>query len=259
MQHEQPWCVYCGMAAFGTSVDHMPPIAIFDNRERPKGMEYLACSDCHNGTRSLDLLAGLLSRIYPDSSSPQGRAEIASAFRGLRNNFPALFDELAADPEEMREALVKARAVFPNATGALAIGPRMHALLARFAARVGLALHYDLCRQVVPAAGAVLVRVFSNASLVDGVFPSDFAALLGDPRTLRQGSKSAEDQFSYASKALDDLSISAHIATFRMSFAVQAFVARDATAMAPPEELGPDVDVTDRLFRPGFLKQPADT
>ena len=50
--------------------------------------------------------------------------------------------------------------------------------------------------------------------------------------------------------------MSAHIATFRMSFAVQVFVARDSAALSPPPELGENVDVTNRLLQPGFLKEP---
>lgn len=252
---EQPWCIYCGATTPGASVDHMPPITIFDNRRRPKGMEYLACDPCHNGTRALDLLAGLLSRMYPDANTPDARREVAKAFSGLRYNFPALFDELSPSPEQ-EERAQKAKEQFPGSAGALAVGPGIRTLLARFAGRVGLALHYELCREIVPETGAVLVRVFTNASLIDGDFPSDFVEMLGEPKTLRQGSKSVEDQFNYASKGLEDNGMSAHIATFRMSFAVQVFVARDSAALSPPPELGENVDVTNRLLQPGFLKQP---
>ena len=252
MQQEQPWCVYCGGTTPGTSVDHMPPIAIFDNRDRPKGMEYLACETCHNGSRALDQLASLLSRAYPDPHTPHAQHEAREHFRGIGNNFPMLLREMKPSPEQEERAR-KARDTLPGSRGALAIGPVMRTLLMKFAGRVGLALHYELCRQIVPVSGGVFGQVYTNASLLDGKFPSNFLGMLGDPKTLRQGSKSVESQFSYASKALEDLSMSAHMATFRMSFAVQAFVARDATDLPPPPELG-DVDVTNRIFRPGFLK-----
>ena len=258
MAAQQPWCVYCGCSALGTSVDHMPPITIFNNRDRPKGMEYLACEACHAGSRPLDLLVGFLSRMYPDAGTSQAQQEVADALQGLRNNYPKLFDELAPSPEQEAEAL-RGREIFPGTAGALAIGPGIHSYLARFAARVGLALHYELCGEVVPAAGAVLVRVLTNFSLVDGEFPSDFAEMLGAPRTLRQGRKTVEEQFGYASRGLEDNSLSAHIATFRMSFAIQAFVARDRNDLSPPAELGDNVDTTNRLFRPGFLTEHVST
>jgi hypothetical protein len=64
MQSEQPWCVYCGKTSLGTSTDHMPPITVFDQRQRHKGLEFLACDDCHAGTRPLDQIAGFLCRLY---------------------------------------------------------------------------------------------------------------------------------------------------------------------------------------------------
>ena len=122
------------------------------------------------GGAALDLLAGLLSRMYPDANTPDARREVAKAFSGLRYNFPALFDELSPSPEQ-EERAQKAKEQFPGSAGALAVGPGIRTLLARFAGRVGLALHYELCREIVPETGAVLVRVLTNASLIDGDFP----------------------------------------------------------------------------------------
>lgn len=250
MQEEQPWCVYCGGTIRGTSVDHMPPITVFNNRQRWKGMEYLACGPCHAGTRSLDQVAGLLSRVYPDPSSPAAQHEIQEILRGIRNNHPAILTEMQASEEQEHRA--RAQTVFPDAAGAFNIGPTMNTLISRFAARVGLALHYELCREVVPTTGGVFVHWYTNEALVDGKFPSDFATMLGPEKSLRQGSKSLEDQFSYSSAALEDNSMSAHMAAFRLSFAVQAFVARDI------ERLKPAVEFPNRVFRPGYLKQPVD-
>jgi hypothetical protein len=64
MQAEQPWCVYCGGTTLGTNVDHMPPIGAFDFRKRWRGMEYLSCDPCREGTRKMDLVAGLFARLY---------------------------------------------------------------------------------------------------------------------------------------------------------------------------------------------------
>jgi hypothetical protein len=44
MQIEQPWCVYCGGIASGTSADHGPPRIAFDFKRRPKGLEFNAAT-----------------------------------------------------------------------------------------------------------------------------------------------------------------------------------------------------------------------
>jgi hypothetical protein len=59
MLAEQPWCIYCGGATPGSSVDHMPPIAVCDDKLRPVGMEFIACKKCHDGSRKPDQVAGL--------------------------------------------------------------------------------------------------------------------------------------------------------------------------------------------------------
>jgi hypothetical protein len=204
MQSEQPWCIYCGGTTSGTSVDHMPPISVFDNRHRLKGMEYLACEPCHSGTRALDQIAGLLCRLYPDASTPEAKQEIHELLRGVW--YPSVLAEMSATREQEERA--QAQTVFPNVAGALNIGPSMNLLICRFAARVGLALHYELCRQVVPSTGSVFIQWYTNEALIDGKFPSDFAAMLGPEKSLHQGSKSLEDQFSYSSRALADKSMS---------------------------------------------------
>src|SRR5260370_6058552 len=94
MLAEQPVCVDCGGERPGSSVDHMPPIGVCDDRLRPVGMEFIACKECHDGTRKPDQVAGLFSRVYPSSTSPTAREQIAKIFAGLRNNQPQVFNEL---------------------------------------------------------------------------------------------------------------------------------------------------------------------
>lgn len=248
MQADQPWCIYCGGSESGTSVDHMPPITIFTHRLRLKGMEYLTCDPCHQGSRALDQVAGLLCRMYPNDDTPGAKQELKRIFAGIGNNFPKLLLEMAP-PANHRAIARRAQNVLPGAAAAFTIGPTMHALITRFSARVALALHYELCREIVPAAGAVLVRWHTNASLVDGTFPADFAEMLGPPQSLRQGKKSLEEQFAYSSLATEDKGLSAHLATFRRSFALQTFVSRRA------QDLPPLAEHLNLVFKPGFLQE----
>jgi hypothetical protein len=251
MQSEQPWCIYCGGATQGTSVDHMPPIAVFNSRYRLKGMEFLACDACHAGSRPLDQVAGLLCRAYPDPGTPQARAEMTKILGGIKNNFPVLLREMEASREQ--DELARGQTIFPDAGGALNIGAGVHAYISQFAARAGLALHYHLCREIVPPGGGVFVRWYTNTAIVNRELNQDFLELLGNPRTLKQGAKSLEDQFEYKSRATDDVAMSAHFMAFRLAFAAHTFVARDVSDLKPP----PGIPEANRLFQPGFLKRPA--
>ena len=86
-----PWCIYCGMKA--NTIEHMPPRAMFDKRQRPKGLEFPTCRDCNNGTSLSDMAASLLARAYPDARTPD---DLKRLLGGARNNIPGLIEEMVA-------------------------------------------------------------------------------------------------------------------------------------------------------------------
>jgi hypothetical protein len=248
MQNVQPWCVYCGGSTPGTSIDHMPPMAVFDLKHRLKGMEYMACDKCHGGTRRLDQVAALYARLYSTTpSTQQTRDETAAVFKAVGNNIPEVLYEVRRE-YETTDVIARARRVLPDAQATLSAGPIAHKHILAFGARAALALHFELTNEILPPAGGVFVRWMSNYSIVQNNIPNDFIEMLGEPKTLKQGSRNLANQFEYASRATDTGKFSAHFATFRTSFAIQAFVARDAADMAEAGVSGSSV------FRPGFLK-----
>jgi hypothetical protein len=50
---------YCGGMNEATTIDHMPPITIFDHRQRPRGLESSACKPCNSGGRLAEQIVGL--------------------------------------------------------------------------------------------------------------------------------------------------------------------------------------------------------
>ena len=77
-------------------------------------MEFIACKECHDGTRKPDQVAGLFCRAYPNSTSPTAQQEMARIFAGLRNNQPEVFDELRPTHQQLQFAR--------SATGLMADG-----------------------------------------------------------------------------------------------------------------------------------------
>src|SRR5262249_12835483 len=84
----QPWCIYCGGVNEATTIDHMPPITIFDQRRRPRGLEFSACQPCNSGGRIAEKIVGLVSRMYPDP--PNDTEELRRLYREFARYHPDL-------------------------------------------------------------------------------------------------------------------------------------------------------------------------
>jgi hypothetical protein len=248
MQNDQPWCIYCGGTTPGTSIDHMPPITVCDLRLRPAGLEFLACNDCHEGTRKLDQIAGVICRSFPDATTEKAREEIKALMSGLANNQPEILFEWKSTDEQDRFAY-NAGGMFKGG-GALNIGDKTHASMLRFGARAAAALHFEATKRIVPSGGGIWVTWHTNERLIKSDFPADFADILPPSTSLRAGRNTLDGQFDYSSRVTDDGLMSAHMMTFRLSFAVQAAVATDVTSFQRIESSKPQL-----IFRPGFLKE----
>ncbi len=248
MQGEQPWCIYCGGTTAGVSIDHMPPITVCDLRQRPAGLEFLACHDCHEGTRKDDQIAGVICRSFPDPTTDATRAEVAALMKGLANNQLDILQEWRPTDEQRRFAF-NAGGDFRRG-GALNIGDKTHAAMLRFGARAAAALHFAATGQIVPSGGGIWATWHTNERIIKGDFPADFTDLLPPHTTLGAGTKRGLDgQFEYSSRVTDDGLMSAHMITFRLSFAIQAAIATDVANFRRVEESKPQL-----IFRPGFLK-----
>jgi uncharacterized protein YodC (DUF2158 family) len=81
--------------------------------------------------------------------------------------------------------------------------------------------------RIVPLAGGVAVRWYSNFEKFTGELPQDMLDMLSSPETLQQGTWHARDQFEYAYALTQDADIAVYFSTFRWSFAVATLVTED--------------------------------
>ena len=73
----------------------MPPTGVFDLRKQLKGMEYLSCEPCREGSRKMDAVAGLVSRLYGTKpATPAVKAEILECLTGIKTNMPEVLREI---------------------------------------------------------------------------------------------------------------------------------------------------------------------
>jgi len=240
LQREQPFCVYCGGDEPTTSCDHCPPISIFDNRQRPKGLEFGSCEECREGSRAMDLVVGVMSRLFNASDpAPDVEGDVQAHIRGFINNHPdiaALFDISNSPP-----VLLEGRIVHPIS---ITDPDRISHILDGFAARFGLAMYREHTGGVAPASARIATTWYSNVDLFAGRYPQEFLQAVGNPRTLQMGRMHVAGQFRYWPALADEHTFGV-FAAFRESFGIMSIVRTDDEASLPEDAV---------VLSPGFLK-----
>lgn len=175
LRESQPFCIYCGGEQRAETIDHCTPIIVFDDKRRPKGLEFPSCERCHDGTRLDDQVLGLLSRVYPEDGKASD-ADLVKLFSAMRNNCPGLLEEMRPTPEHQR----RVDEMLPGSGFGLYVGgPIVTSSMLRVAARLGLALHYKATGRVVPPDGGVAVKWFPNFHIETVGIPPKLLAILG--------------------------------------------------------------------------------
>jgi hypothetical protein len=242
-RQQQPFCVYCEGTTPIETIEHIPPISMFDHSFRPEGLEFGACYSCNHNSRLDDMALAVVSRCFPD---PVGNALMEEARRhivALHNNWLELSLEMLSSPGQVQIARTT-----EGVAGALnARGPLLNGAMERVGLRLGLALHCDQTGLIVPRAGGVLVRWYTNCQERIGRFPEDLLRPLGPLQTLRQGKRTAEGQFEFSSLSMADGGMSAHLSRFRQAFVIVSLVTMDRGLL-------PDMGIAP-LMLPGALRE----
>ena len=237
----QPWCIYCGGVNEATTIDHMPPITIFNQRRRPRGLEFSACQPCNSGSRVAEKIVGLVSRMYPDPPNDAGREELKRLYREFASHHPDLLEEMRPTDDQLQQTDLPAGTHLLNARG-----PLLNEAMNRFAAKLALALHFKMTGAIASTAAAVAGRWYSNHQAYTGTIPDVLLKVVRDAAgTLVQGKWNVGEQFVYATAHAPSGKQSLFVARFREAFAVAGLAYDD---LKPPEVEGFSV------VRPGFLR-----
>lgn len=244
---KHPHCVYCGGGVAAVQVDHVPPISIFTLRRRPEGLEFGACAECHQGTRSLDAVAAFYSRLYPNPSNEAEEEELLKLHRGLASAAPMVSLEISLNvtrPVANSYGALMNR-VLGGGEQLNVFGRVARSYMDRFAARVALALHYDATGTALPRSGMVFARTLTNTALTRGDLPESVLESMGDFRALVQKGLQAEDDFAYVTNFGRDTSETVTFFRLRKSMGALAFCFTN-----PPRSEAPGY----KGVAPGFLK-----
>ncbi len=226
-----PHCAFCGGAAPTTSVEHMPSRVLFDDKWRPRGLEFPSCQGCQDSTRKIEPLIGMVSRFYPDSKTPKHRAEFLALIAAAKRNNPGLLEEMQIDQVSVLQRIGAAASRLPHWNFVNLGGPIIQQAIRAFGRKMALALHFDLTGKIVPAGSRFFIEPYTNASAIIDGFPEEMLEYLGPDQTLRMGKADVFDQFAYKSAEVVDAAITTHMAYFRQSLAMLLIVYTDPKTM----------------------------
>lgn len=191
----EPRCIYC--AEVPTTVEHMPPISMFQRRQRLGGLEFASCESCNVGTKSADVIAGFISRLQPTGGASGLMFEESFRLLGTIEQIAPGFRAEFCRREKAKETLVKSSGgVLFKAVQVHADGPILRRNMTVFAAKLGMALYREHVGAALPIGGGVYTKWFLNAGLSD----NEAKAMLSKmpiPGELKQGQKTSTTQFAY--------------------------------------------------------------
>lgn len=182
-----PFCCFCGGAEPTTSIDHVPSRQMFFRRHRPQGLESPACSRCNKITGAHEQFAAMLARTFLDTDSRDAAKEIKKLIRAVHRESPAVLTEMQPSWQQQYDFQQK---MGPDHKGGLLSlnGPLVNQSIQIFGAKLVVALHYHCVGDIVPAAGGVAIKWFTNWDRINDKIPESlFSLLQGDPQTLQQG------------------------------------------------------------------------
>lgn len=248
MVEAAPRCVYCSRVP--TTVEHMPPLMLFDGRQRPSGLVFPACSECNNNTKGADVAAAFLSRI--DKSGPAtfwnsqaGRNLLAT----FKRDSPLAYSEFMHVPK--RNVLLKNDAgILLKSVEMRADGPNLRNHINAFSAKIAMALFHEHTGKALPDDGIVQAAWFANHGL-SNEHAEAMLKILPIHGELKQGQFSVWDQFAYRYNS-DNKTITAGLVGLHRNLHIFFF------ASSTPQDHGLPVSgvldpVTGFVARPGEI------
>jgi hypothetical protein len=239
LQH--PYCCFCGGQTPSSEPDHIPSRAFFAARQWPEGYVFPACVSCNRATRHDEQVVAMLSRLYPDFSTETEKAEFEKLVRAIARNYPAIIEEMRPRHRQVRNAmktygLTKAPGQSMADMPVLAVnGPLVNAAVERFSCKLFCALFYKHSGNILPVAGGIAVRWFSNLQIQGEEIPRSIASVLQGFPKLKRSRMNLGDQFFYRWGIADTRTVAGFLAFFRRSFAIVGYLNVDISDFELPE------------------------
>jgi len=238
---KHPICCFCGGEAPSQERDHIPSRVLFDDRHWPEGYEFPACKFCNRKTRHDEQVVAVLSRLYPDPITEEGKKEVCERIRAVAYNYPALLEEMKPSSRQVENALEKYGIKKPEGLTTADLpflnvsGPLVNGAVENFGRKLFLALYYFHTSKILPKQGGVVIRWYSSLQIEYDEIPKELARHVSIFPKLERSRMDLSDQFFYRYRVTDDYQKGVFLAFFRRSFAIVGFVNENAATFALPE------------------------
>jgi hypothetical protein len=148
-----PICSFCGGQTASSTIDHQPALIVFPNKQRPKGLEFPACSTCNRQTSADEALLAFVCRVSGSlrTNAPRDFDRFKDIIGSINRSFPGLLQRMDGGRSWAKERGLWARA------GAFNVNhPEVHLALCRIAAKLALAIYYE--NHLQPASAGCLIN-----------------------------------------------------------------------------------------------------
>lgn len=189
-------CIYCFNAA--TTIEHMPPISIFDGRRRPSGLVFPSCASCNNGTKGADTTAHLFSRFNSEGSGLNfwGTPASEKLLHTLQRDAPGVREEVSPPGRQKVVWMPNRAGILEKKIQLNPTGPIFRGYLNVFSAKIAMALYAEYIGEPLPLGGMVQTAWYLNGGLTSRQ-AEVMLSILPAAGDLTQGKFSVRDQFAY--------------------------------------------------------------
>jgi len=258
----KPFCILCGGGIPAETEDHIPPKAMFKDHLWPENHSYPACKKCNHDSRQEDLLVSFLVRLGHEDVTESQIFETQKLMRGMTNNHLKI-------TRKMMNVSVRKKRNFSVKTGLQPYGDsysdvpllnlpeEMRSAIETFAAKLTKALYYKITKHPFPNNGAIRLRWYSNAQLLQS--PQDHLEkamkMLHFTNEIKREKLNLRDQFDYVYSMADDNSLGMMACKLGVSllffviFSIDPSVV-DETINKAEEETQNHSDVFKRIYWP---------
>lgn len=234
---QHPFCYFCGGDTPAVQVDHVPPRAMFLQRNWPLAHEFPACASCNNGSSVQDrLFAFIASGPLKDPIDPVRRAEWVALGREIKKDHPGLLDSMRLSSAQKKRVAWSLGIAPPEgetyaAMGLLRLTPEVTAAVEAILRKIAKALHYLQTGLIVPWTACIEVYSYTNAELLDGRFPNEVLLDLPTVQMTFRNGRDLSDQFVYRFGVSEDKRHGLYICKFGDALLVGLLVSFDASEL----------------------------
>jgi hypothetical protein len=212
LKQEHPYCCLCGGHNPTETVDHIPPLSLFNERRRPQGFEVPACKKCNEASRVADLIVAYIARIAFNETNIE-LEENKKFLRAIRKYAPKIRQELMPikslrDQLDIKRKYRKSGYNIPSNMLPIFYGDQTKRLIDFFCYKLTLGMYFNLTGKILSNQGVIWAKYAPKEEALH--LPSFFDRYSGfyqhapNAHPFTQGSWDTAGQFEYAHRYNSD-------------------------------------------------------